>query len=149
MFGRSVVQAVKDGLNVSAAGSGGYTYKTVARKVLAVKGFGSQPEDMRLPASADAWSGWDGLQMREMMEWLPDENSYLKPLESLTCAEARKLFAIPPVWISCFACYVGCLSEQQYEVLKRATGLDILDTIEKWRRDKGTAPSIMSVADAM
>ena len=89
------------------------------------------------------------MQMKELMDWLPDEKSYLKPLESLTCGEARKLFAIPPLWLSCFACSAGCLSEEQYKVLQHATGAEILSTIEKWRWQVGTSPSMMSVADAM
>ena len=106
-------------------------------------------QDVRLPASSEAWIGWGGLRMKELLQWMPDEVEYLDPLSNLSCAEARKLFAMPPIWISCFACYAGCLSKQQHEALRQAKSLDILTTIEKLKRDAGFSPSMMTLADAL
>ena len=141
-----VVKAVREGLDICAKDTKGYTYKTVARKVLAIT---TVPRDVRLTASSDDGSVWDGLKMDELLQWMPDEEDYLKPLEHLTCADARKLFAMPPPWISCFACYMGTLSKAQVAVLQKAKGIDMLLVIEKFRKKYGFAPSIKSVANAL
>ena len=144
LFGEGVVQGVRDGLNITAKDTKGYSYKTVARKVLAC-----MAAPLRLSASGEGWSPWDGLRMEDLMKWMPDEENYLKPLMGLTCIEARRLFAMDPPWISCFACYMGTLSKEQVEVLQKAKHLDILIAIEKFRQSNGHAPSIMTVANSL
>ena len=146
MFGEAVVQAVREGLNICAKDTKGYSYKTVARKVMVST---VEPLDVRLSASSDDASVWDGLRMEELMKWMPDEEDYLKPVRALTCSEARRMFAMPPPWISCFACYMGTLSPEQMGVLQKAKGSDILVAVEKFKTDNGFSPSIVSVAKAL
>ncbi len=153
-FCEGVVGAVRDGLNINAKGTKGYTYKTVARKVLTVMAVPkdmrrSASGDMRLSASCDDGGTWDDVCMAELLSWMPDQEDYLKPLEVLSCAEARRLFAMPPPWISCFACYMGTLSKPQVVVLQKAKGIDILTAVEKFKKQRDFAPSIMSVASML
>ena len=146
MFCEALVENVKDGLSINAKDTGGYSFKTVARKVIVAK---VAPQDVRLPASPEPWIGWDGLRIKELTRWVPDEGEYLEPISTLSCEQARNFFAMPPVWISCFACYAGSLSKQQHDALRDAKSLDILTAIEKFRRDDGFSPSLMTVADAL
>ena len=123
------------------AESGGYTYKTVARKVMAVRlSASSNPEDSKV---------YDPLEMTELLQWMPDEEEYLKPLESMSCADARMNFAMPVPWISCFACYMGTLKPSQVTLLKQATSEKILHAIEKFRMKNDFAPSIKTIAELL
>ena len=146
MFCRAVVEATRTGLNVEAKDTQGYTYKTVARKVITTI---VEPGDIRLAASSDDATVWDGLQMKEITEWMPDQGNYLRPLETLSGAEARRLFAMPPPWIGCFACYCSALTKPQIGALQRAKCIDVLLAIERFTRDHGYAPSLMTVANAL
>ena len=152
VFGETVTQAVREGLKVVAKDTKGYSYKTVGRKVMAVilrLSASGDDERGRSLADCDDGSVWDSLRMDELMKWIPDEEDHLKPLEKLTCAEARQLFGMSPMWISCFACYIHTLSKEQRNVLQKAKGQDILTVIEKMQRESDFAPSIGSVADAL
>lgn len=149
----AVVQAVRQAFDICAKDTKGYTYKTVARKVIAVM---AEPGDVRLSASGAAahevggdGNVWDGLRMQELLQWMPDEEDFLQPLTALSCQEARQLFAMSPPWISCFTCYISAMSKAQCDVLFRANSLEILVAIEKFEKANGFAPSIITIANML
>jgi len=72
--------------------SSGYTYKTIARKIIVVM---AEPGNLRLSASGDSGAHgcvWDKMHIEELMKWIPDEDEHLKPLSSMMGGEMRKLF---------------------------------------------------------
>jgi hypothetical protein len=85
-YGDSVTQAVRNAFRCS----GGYSHKTVGRKVIA---FAHPPlrENIRLPASPGVW---DALPMNILMQLLPDVNEHTQPLQVLSGQEVRKLLAL-------------------------------------------------------
>ena len=87
--------------------------------------------------------------MQEILEWSPDQESYLEPLAMMSCKEARRTFAMPVLWISCFACYMGTLSSKHVVELQKAKSHDILEAIEVFRDKCGFAPGIKSVAQML
>ena len=143
VFCPAVVAATQAAFEVSAKDTNGYTYKTIARKVMVLH---AEPDtDIRLAASG-ADGPWDPLHMSEILEWMPDEDELLKPLMILTCAQARRLFAMSPPWISCFACYMGTLSSKHIDALMGARSIDLLRTVERFGMEHDFAPSIETVA---
>jgi hypothetical protein len=123
--------------------SSGYTYKTIARKVIVVM---AEPGNLRLSASGDSGahgSEWDKMHVEELMKWIPDEDEHLEPLSSMMGGEIRNLFGMSPPWISYFTCYMGVLKKGQIDVLQKSSSLDVLNVIERLQ-SKGVSPSIES-----
>ena len=123
-YGDSVTQAVQKAFRCS----GGYCCKTVGRKVIAF----AHPlvrEDVRLPASLDR-GVWDNLPMETMMQWLPDVNEHMRPLQALTGREVRMMFALPPLWVSMFACYLSCADKSIQEKSMRCPLARVLPDLE-------------------
>jgi len=128
--------------------SSGYTYKTIARKIIVVM---AEPGNLRLSASGDSGAHgcvWDKMHIEELMKWIPDEDEHLKPLSSMMGGEIRKLFGMSPPWISCFTCYMGVLKKGQIDVLQKSSSLDVLNAIERLQ-STGVSPSIESVVQAL
>ena len=50
-----------------------------------------------------------GVMMADIKAWLPDELAHTAPLDCLSTVDAYKLFAVSPLWISCFACFAAQL----------------------------------------
>ena len=123
-YGDSVTQAVQKAFRCS----GGYCCKTVGRKVIAF----AHPllrEDVRLPASLDR-GVWDNLPMETMMQWLPDVNEHMRPLQALSGREVRMMFALPPLWVSMFACYLSCADKSIQEKSMRCPLARVLPDLE-------------------
>ena len=164
-FCDAVTKATRQAFGVCAKDTNGYTYKTIARKIIVVfaepggarlSASGEAAAGVRLPASGEAASGsesgfWDSLRMDEIAKWMPDEDETIKPLNGLTGAQARKMFAMSPPWISCFACYMLTLMKDEAKVhaLMQASSIDILCAIEKFQSEHGFSPSIETVASQL
>ena len=89
------------GVRINASSDTGYTYETIARKVIAAQ---VEPRKaMRLTASGG--HVWDRLRMEEFVAWLPDCGDHLQPVMKLSCREVRDLFGMSPHWLGCFCCF--------------------------------------------
>ena len=133
------MEAARVGFGIKGCvGSSGYTYKTVARKVIA---YGSEPVQQE--------EVWDNLEMNLLMEWLPDESQHLLPLKTLSCRAARSQFGMSPLWISCFSCYTEKLDTHERKALMNAQSIQIFNAIEKYKATHGVFPSVQNMVRAI
>ena len=92
--GNAVLQATMEGLGLA---KDGYCARAVARKVIGcaheVENFGVR----------------QGVMRADIKAWLPDELAHAAPLDGMSTVEAYNVFAVSPLWISCFACFAAQL----------------------------------------
>ncbi len=98
-FGNSVLEFAREcrwakGADVGFPGGGGvYHVKSFAASCLAVA---DSQDDIRVVV--------DTFHMRELAAWIPDLNSYSKPLDNLQCQKVRQMFNTSPFSLAAICC---------------------------------------------
>lgn len=49
----------------------------------------------------------DGMTVKQVLEFTPDQNSHAKCIESMGGREAMRKFGMSALWVSCWACLAG------------------------------------------
>jgi hypothetical protein len=50
--------------------------------------------------------------MASVLPWTPDEGGHCDPIAGMPVSEAVRRFGVAPLWVSCWACFAGGLSEE-------------------------------------
>ena len=70
---------------------------------------------------------WDELDMRTLLQYLPDENEYLSAILSWTAAEVRRKFGMSPILVAADACYWGQVPARALRSIAGLGAKDILN----------------------
>ena len=70
---------------------------------------------------------WDELDMRTLVQFLPDENEYLSAILSWSAAEVRRKFGISATQVAADACYWGQVPPASLRCLSGLRATDILN----------------------
>ena len=72
---------------------------------------------------------WDAVPMRELVDFLPDENSNLAPLLSWTARDVRLRFGMSPLSVSGAACCWGTVNPEHLPALRHASFKAIVNVV--------------------
>ena len=107
----------------------GYLVKHLVRNFLLVA------DDAGLFADSELL---DQMSVQSLHCWLPDATNSMQPLWSCDVGWLRRVFALSPFLVSCFACFAQALSpEYLHRLLKADDNLlwSKLQTWQTWRHD--------------
>ena len=102
------------------------------------------PLDIPAAARSQAMDTFfDSVGYETILQWTPDKGEHSKCLGALTGQDVRMRFGMSPLWVACFSCYAGALSDQDMAALIHASPQHILRLLES----KTTTISLRSLAE--
>ena len=71
-------------------------------------------------------TAFDMMKIKDFTTWAPDENSHTECLSDWSCKDARQMFAVSPMLISCWTCYLHALSPTAVKALAETSSTDLI-----------------------
>ena len=73
---------------------------------------------------------WSSMPMSTILRWTPDEAQHCTPIAKMTAEAVCRVFGMSPLWVSCWACFSGSLTDDDVKVLEGVPERQFLHAVE-------------------
>ena len=101
---------------------------------------GTRPWLLIVEASRMLPQAFDDLPLSEILKWTPDELDNLGVLSSWRGSEICHRFGMSALWMSCWTCFLGKVSDTDAQVLRMADDAELWAPVLAWELQRETNP---------